>query len=107
MIVFFESQQLIPSITSQSSLEEPEVKAGEKGKGIVLEERRKRGWRGPLPFYLQQQSHPNDPPLPQETFRMPGYLITFLISHTWDRALLHLACRDRDAAECRMTHRTV
>lgn len=43
MIVFFESQQLIPSITSQSSLEEPEVKAGEKGKGIVLEERRKRG----------------------------------------------------------------
>lgn len=43
MIVFFKSQQLIPSITSQSSLEEPEVKAGEKAKGIVLEERRKRG----------------------------------------------------------------
>ena len=43
MIVVFKSQQLIPSITSQSSLQEPEVKAGEKGKVIILEERRKRG----------------------------------------------------------------
>lgn len=43
VIVFFKSQKLIPSITSQSSLEEPEVKTGEKEKGIILEERRKRG----------------------------------------------------------------
>lgn len=45
VIVFFKSQKLIPSTTSQSSLEEPEVKTGEKEKGIILEERRKRGER--------------------------------------------------------------
>lgn len=28
---------------------------------------------------------------------MSGYLILFLIIHTWDRVLLHLACRAWDA----------
>lgn len=41
--------------------------------------------RGPLFFYLQQQSHPNDPLPPQETFGMSGYLILFPIIDTWDR----------------------
>lgn len=41
--------------------------------------------RGPLSLYLQQQSHPNDPLPPQETFGMSGYLILFLIIDTWDR----------------------